>query len=90
MGISADIRKAKDLASLAAIAIRSRHGNKNDKGRGATGHLGFLGGKRQEEEGGALETEESLSFSQSEIPTPSPVTKRSILSYNALQPGVYL
>lgn len=70
----------KDLASLAGIAINSRYGKRNDNRRSTTSDLGFVGRTGRTGQERDLETKAGVSFSQPEVPTPSPATKKNLLS----------
>jgi hypothetical protein len=88
MGFSPDIFSEKDLASLADIAIRLKNERKSKQN--TAGDLGLLRRTGRTDKERDVQAEESLSFSQSEVPTPGPLTKKTLLNYNVLQSVVYL
>ena len=67
---------AKDLSALVTIVVRSNNERKSK--RSATGVLGLSKGTNETDRERDVQTEKGVSFSQSEVSTPGPVTKKGI------------
>ena len=73
---SADIMKMKDISVLAQIAIRKKDERKGK--RSTTGVLGFKAKAERTDSQRDVQAEKGISYSQSEVPTPRPLTRKTL------------